>query len=1431
LKLSFQPWFYNMAQVEHDYRVDALLKRADELSATGDYRAAMKLYHEVIDRFPDDLWRVQADGVFIPSGYYAQRQLLRMPREQLLYYRTLHDAEARAIFERAVKYYSPLDFAVVAERYLATSYGPRALWELGNAALDQQAFAKALFYFEQVRDYGGAHDIAPDELALRLAVCYRRLGRDAAYAEARKQASAGALLSALDQQRFEKPPYFRQVREPGCVALGDYDLWPEPTEPVGRSQFVWSQPLPQPQREWFVRALPWVAGNSIYYLHNNVLYCRSLLSGKLNWTYMPGGTMDWFDTINWEHAAQFRTSPLYHPQADVLIHDGLVFASVVKEGPSLVAVDQITGELRWARGAFTGAGEAQRNVRYLAAPAPGPQVVYAPYVDEDIAGASHLSSTVGVQCLQSRTGRLIWSRDVCSLTPAQFSISSRVRRIRVFGSQPTAKDGIVYHNTNAGVVAALDALSGRILWVTRYPHDADAHDLLKTINDHLWLSRPPLVYQGRVYVTPADSDRLLCLEAATGKVVWSAQRRDLRGGYTMVGVNAEGDLVIAGTAGLIAMDPATGRKAWDRPTSPADTTARIPNASEVRCLPIMTRGNHIYFSGNYWGGTHCEQFWDMTAKKTLAERWFYETGNTRTLTVHNERVERAATEAGKEVNPADLVHNTTDPFTMYHRMTFERYGTLFELEVSPRAVSLWYDRERVLSAVQADASPQGRFRLAELHEMRGEPQTAIDLCERALVALPADPTPLRTEINRQLFRLYRHQAESALRSGDLTAAEKLGERMASACTSSQDEILTILALAEVYEKQGRWSDAAAALHGAIKHYGPVKFALPEVMAGDTAALRAKGMALIKNLQGRAPSDYYGQELGLAVLAAQASLDHYFSILSPLDLQMQVQAGPFAGRWLQRLLAEGPPEFRKQYEAGAADEFAQTSDEATTLALVDEYPGTQAAQKALDGLIAQAVQLPEPDRRIALWRLNEVGRSNGLKPPDAMSKVCDIRVPNVPAVPLADGYRTAATTLDLDANTLLMLLAPGGGAEATDPHAFIGLRAKRINANKFGLIAWDLPQNRQRWIVDNVRLKDKGEEEGFTKYYVHKGKVIVHGWYDVLAFSLADGGLVWRTQAPHGFRILDSACADDVIVLTASTRTLALHLDTGRLLWEANETGGAYAPPILRDNLLVTVRRNPGGVAFRDLGTGRLISLLPLPTLSEATANPAVTWDEPGVPIADSGDSLVVTDGWDYIVVDLPSRSIRWQKRIANLDRGVFREGTRSASFRFWAEADTFIALQPDYDSVALTAYNLGDGQERWNISEVKTPGVLHDLVMGPDAVYGLHQWSDDPASLYMLGYGLADGQLRYRQVQRGLTQPQAWVCGRLRGERYVVRYSDQQKRNLAVVEAATGKVLEQVEVQGFGQWGQYGQVSYAIQGPYLAVLSDKTLTVASPDDK
>lgn len=1461
-QLSLQPWFYNTAYLEQDFRAEALVTKADELAAQGNYRTAMKLYHEVLTRFPDDLWRVQEDGIFVRTALYAQRQLLRMPTAEILYYRTLHDAEARTLFERAKRYYSLLDFAEVAERYLATSYGDNALWELGNAALDQGQHARALACFGQIRDYCALSDIPPGDLALRLAQCYRALGREADYRAARQAALDGdgqldrarreAFLRHLDeppagksadampgvQPRGTRDPGpnplmlspdfrpFRQARKPEFISMGDYDAFPDLSVPIDRQTFVWSEPLPDARGQWYVRALPWIAGNYVYYQHHNGIFCRSLLTGKLNWSYVPGGLLDWFDVegLNRRPHPPFggAKSPDYHGESDLLVHDGLVFASIVKDGPSLVALDAVTGQVRWTAGAITSAAEIDRNTRYLTAPAPGPNVVYAPFVQEDIEGQAHLTSVVGVRCFDSQTGRVIWSRTICHRTPPKFSTSAFVRRIRIYGTQPTVAGGVVYYATNAGVVAALDALSGSILWVTRYPHAPDIHDLLKK-HGPLWFSRPPLLLDGRLFVTPVDSGRLMCLDPETGQVNWSRAWRDAQ---TLVGVDGQRDLVVTGSGGLWGVDPATGETRWSRPGAPADLDRPLGGGAVI-ARPILTRTDKIYFNTAIWSGVYGEQYWDIRSKKTLAQRYYYHPDTWGALWNFNRDVRDRARRENREPDPEEFLANTTDPFKTYHRLPFERFGTVFELEVSPERVSLWYDRAAVARAVAGQDTPQALYHQAELREIEGDRVGAIGLYERALAALPAWSTPQRTEVNRQLFRLYRRQAEAAMRAADLQAAETFVRKMSSAATTSDDEILTILSLAEVFEKQGRPGDAAAALTGAIKHYSTVRFGVPALLVGDSDALKATAEALLQNLAGKAPRQFYAPEFALAVKAAEALLDNYFSVISPLEPEVDVETPRFAGLRLQRLLENAPPAFRAEREGQAAQAFQGLTDEAAIYRRIAEFPGTKAAQAALDDLIGRLMTLAGPDRRMALWRAYDTARLNGLTVPEAVERICNIEVRRPPPAPLRPPYVTATTTLACDPETVLRLLDRDGEADGAGDLALVGLRSKRRHANKFGVLCWDLAKNERRWETGDIRLKDKGDEEGFEKYFVRGDRVIVHGWYDVLCLGLADGAERWRFRVPHDFRIRESASAEDLLVLADNHRTLAVHLDNGRLVWEANETGGVYVKPILRDNLLATVRRNPSAVTFRSLGTGRLLNTIRLPSLTEATGNPAAAWDERRVPVGLSDDLLLLTDGWDFIGVDLALRKVRWQRRIADIDRG----GGDPAPFRFWLTGDAAVVLKPEYDSTALTVIDPAEGTIRWQRSEAKNPGVPFNAAVGAEGVFGLHYTADDPTGVRLLAYALADGQERFSRVQRGAAKPSAWLDDRTFGAYVVVRVSDEQKRTVMIVDAATGKTAAETAVQGYGDWGRYGQVSLAVRPPYIAILSDKDLTVLRPQNR
>jgi outer membrane protein assembly factor BamB len=145
-----------------------------------------------------------------------------------------------------------------------------------------------------------------------------------------------------------------------------------------------------------------------------------------------------------------------------------------------------------------------------------------------------------------------WSQDTCEgqeLKPGE----ARSRHHLLTLAGPT----LVYCS-HAGAIVALDAFTGRRLWGVRYPRlSPRALADPKALRD-----LAPCVYaDGRLYVAPADSDRLLCLDPADGRTLWERDKQEV---VHLLGVG-QGRLIYATPKGLRALDAADGRPAWSVP--------------------------------------------------------------------------------------------------------------------------------------------------------------------------------------------------------------------------------------------------------------------------------------------------------------------------------------------------------------------------------------------------------------------------------------------------------------------------------------------------------------------------------------------------------------------------------------------------------------------------------------------------------------------------------------------------------------------------------------------------------------------------------------------------------------------------------------------------------------------------------------------------
>ncbi|MCF6275140.1 MAG: PQQ-binding-like beta-propeller repeat protein [Robiginitomaculum sp.] len=131
---------------------------------------------------------------------------------------------------------------------------------------------------------------------------------------------------------------------------------------------------------------------------------------------------------------------------------------------------------------------------------------------------------------------------------------------------PIVLDGVMYLTGAWSIVYALDAKTGKELWV--YNPEVSGEDAAKGCCDVI--NRGVAVHEGKVIVGVFDG-RLEALDAKTGKVVWSTLTVDKSMPYTITGAprvvkdkvligNGGAELGVRGYVG--AYDVNTGKLAW-----------------------------------------------------------------------------------------------------------------------------------------------------------------------------------------------------------------------------------------------------------------------------------------------------------------------------------------------------------------------------------------------------------------------------------------------------------------------------------------------------------------------------------------------------------------------------------------------------------------------------------------------------------------------------------------------------------------------------------------------------------------------------------------------------------------------------------------------------------------------------------------------------
>jgi outer membrane protein assembly factor BamB len=221
----------------------------------------------------------------------------------------------------------------------------------------------------------------------------------------------------------------------------------------------------------------------------------------------------------------------------------------------LAAVELSTlGKLRWKIGGRDGGDEPKlAGAFFLGAPLPVEGKLYV---------LAEIEAKIHLVVLDGKTGQQAWSLELLEL--GKRTILFDFNR-RLAGAAPAFADGVVVCPTDVGEVIGVDAKNRSQLWRYKFT-DLDAEQIdsknlfRRTPPRARWADTALMVSNGRILVTPTESDDLHCIDLRNGNSLWLVPR--LRGEMLfLAGIHGE-HAILVGKHEVAAVKLSDGSAAW-----------------------------------------------------------------------------------------------------------------------------------------------------------------------------------------------------------------------------------------------------------------------------------------------------------------------------------------------------------------------------------------------------------------------------------------------------------------------------------------------------------------------------------------------------------------------------------------------------------------------------------------------------------------------------------------------------------------------------------------------------------------------------------------------------------------------------------------------------------------------------------------------------
>ena len=244
-------------------------------------------------------------------------------------------------------------------------------------------------------------------------------------------------------------------------------------------------------------------------------------------------------------------------------------------------------------------------------PADGPKIVWRTPLGVSMSGVAVANgaactmfqdeSSQFVVCLNAADGKERWRTPVAPVFENAMGHGPR--------ATPTVADGHVFAFTSEGILAALKADDGKLLWSVDVPKS------LKGKPNEYGVSCSPLVTDGLVVVHSGTSSAAVsAFKIADGKLAWQAGKGNA--GYSspvLMKLGGVTQIVSLTAAGAMGIEPASGKQLWSFPyPTEYDCNTASPVQLDDQHILISAGENHgsvIVELGAGKSGTTAESVW------------------------------------------------------------------------------------------------------------------------------------------------------------------------------------------------------------------------------------------------------------------------------------------------------------------------------------------------------------------------------------------------------------------------------------------------------------------------------------------------------------------------------------------------------------------------------------------------------------------------------------------------------------------------------------------------------------------------------------------------------------------------------------------------------------------------------------------------------